>query len=729
MTHAGSSAPADAATRGGPPVASARGPAADDSYDLGELFATLRRYAIRIVAATLLGLGLGLAYLLTAKTIYTAHTALYIEPKARTLVTTQNSQDIYGPDQGLVDSQAAIIGSEKVLRRVVEKLSLTTDPDFVWTGGPGPLGRLRAMLGTERPRPGVEDQALQSLAKAVRISRAPKTYVIDVEANALSPAKAAQLANAVAEAYLDDQKAAKSEEARQANALIDARLGELKTQLQAADTRVDRFKRANRILSSDGGVVTEQQLTKLNGELITARSLSAEAKAKHDQILLALEDRDGIETLPDAVKSSLVQRLREQYAQVARREAALNTQLGPRHPVLIDVRSQLSEVETQIRAELKRVAKAASSEYEIAASRERELEKSLEQTKAEVSQSNTAQIKLRELQQDADSTRELLGAFLARAKETQEQVNISTPGARVISPATPPVAPSQPFGLLVISLALVGGLGFGLASALVSDLIDRRVRTRQDVVKAAGFDIIEALPALPKSTVWFGGGGQTSTKYLSLFAALEPANTGKPGSYRKAVLALLSRLRLANANKTAPVILVCGTEAGAGTTTTTLALARAAVMQGDTVLVVDATSSDTELSQAYAATLQQDNVIVLDNPEHLRGILRHDVASGLTFLPIALADLGALKVDQRRRLASGFGTLAEANYSLTFIDAGPVLNDDGGLALLPAADSVVLVTRPGRSEKQHVRDLAAAVKPFADKVAGIVVTADQLPGA
>ena len=87
------------------------------------------------------------------------------------------------------------------------------------------------------------------------MKRAQKTYVVDVEVTASTPAKAAHVAQGVLDAYIADQTAAKSADAKRANALIDARLGELRNQVRSAETRYDDYKRANNILTSEGGAV------------------------------------------------------------------------------------------------------------------------------------------------------------------------------------------------------------------------------------------------------------------------------------------------------------------------------------------------------------------------------------------------------------------------------------------------------------------------------------------
>uniref|UniRef100_UPI003B980FD6 hypothetical protein n=1 Tax=Klebsiella pneumoniae TaxID=573 RepID=UPI003B980FD6 len=91
-----------------------------------------------------------------------------------------------------------------------------------------------------------------------------------------------------------------------------------------------------------------------------------------------------LDGVTDPAKTALVQRLREQLAQVARREASLASQFLPRHPVLIDIRSQMTEIKSQIDTELKRLIAAAKADYQVAAARERDLVAALETAKAEV---------------------------------------------------------------------------------------------------------------------------------------------------------------------------------------------------------------------------------------------------------------------------------------------------------------------------------------------------------
>ena len=697
--------------------------------DMSGLLQILRRNLWKILAATLISLVLALGYLALATPQYTATASLFVDPRTRKVVSEEIVQGGFGSDLALIESQVAIITSDAVLKRVVDKLKLTSDAEYAPPAGRGLGSKIKALLNIAPTKPDPTTQALTTLAQSIKVKRAQKTYVVDVEVSASSGVKAALVAEAVIEAYLADQTAAKSAEAKRANALIDARLGELREQVRLAETRSDEFKKANKILTSEGGVVNEQQLSKINSELITARAVAAESKARQEQIQAVLKSGAGPDVLPDAIRSGLIQKLREQYAQVARREASLASQLQPRHPVLVDVRSQLAEVKAQINAELKRIAAASGGDFQIAASREKDISAQLERAKEDVTRSNTAQIKLRELEQEANASRELLKLFLARSKETQEQQNISTPDARVITPPSVPARPSKPMPWLIISLGLLSGLGLGLASALLSDHFDDSVRTASDLTDQTGLTSISLIPALAagsgfKARPRLSDGDSDhieAAQFSDLMAAIADTKGQTDAVYRQAVLRLLTKIKSHQRPGRPHIVMMVSPVTGLGNSATTLAVAYAAALAGERVLLIDATSSNPELSMIFATSLKPASVVVLDSKDHLNQITTRDMRSGLAFLPIALADLRTLKNQQRRRLVAGINGISQS-YDLVFIDAGAILEDEAGTSLLPAADQILIVGRAGHTNRAEIDQMLEVLEQARDRISGGVLT-------
>lgn len=721
----------------------------------------IRRNLGRILLATLATLALAGAYLATTVPLYTATATVLIDPRQRKTVENEVVIGGLGSDLALVESQVPVISSDTVLKRAVESLSKDPNTDFRPQGSQtGPLEKVKEMIRGPRPVPEPFGAALEELKRCLIVKRAPKTYVVDIEVTTASPERSAAAANAIAEAYKSDQQAAKTDEAVRANQMIDARLGELTEQVRRGEIRIDDFKKANKIVSSEGGSLNEQQLGKLSSELASARAVAAEAKARLEQTNQILKGKSSADLLPEAMKSPVIQRLREQSAQVSRREAALSSQLQSKHPVLVEVRSQMKEINNQIQAELVRVSQSAKGESAVATAREKELVRIIEEAKADVGRTNTAQIKLRELEREVEASRDLLKAFLARAKETQEQKNLSTAEARVISEATPPNRPSKPGRILILSLALLSGLGLGITHALLRDQmrrsrlraqdgeadaeptqqrvsaefeadasVSRRTTTprgRSIAPRQALFNELPNLPALANSTqpraLASGRSGQASNQASEttnvLRAVARNQNGASEPAFRQAIYRLLSRLQSGVNDGEALTLFLASAYARSGTSAAALALGCAAARNGQRVLIIDAASSEPELSEAFAPDLNPSEPVKLDSAEHLARLVQHDQTSGISVLPIALADIRTLNLNQRQRLSSGIIALAQS-YDLVLIDGGAILDDDLSLSVLPAVDRIAIVARSGTTTVDDIDALSARLRPENDRLMGV----------
>jgi polysaccharide biosynthesis transport protein len=686
----------------------------------------LLRHIGSLILLSLLGIGLGLAYLALSKPTYTATSALFIDPRSRKVVADEVVTGAIGTDASLFESQLAIIRSDTILRRVIVAENLLADPDFVAPSkGVSFFSQIRETLTGPRPKIDEMTEALAGLARTLRVRRELNTYIVSVDATSNSPVKASKIANAVVQAYLDDQSTAKSDGASKVNSLIDSRLDELKQQVRRAENRMDEFKRANKIVTSEGGLLNEQQLTRLNTELVAVRTQLATSKARLDELTSTLKRGVSPESLPDAMTSGVIQKLRDQYASTARREASLSAQLQSRHPVLVDVRAQLNSVKQQIVAELQRITLATQSEYQIVSNREREIAAALKTSEAEVAKTNTAQIELRAFEREADASREILRAFLARAKETQEQQNLSIAEARVITPAVVPSRPTSPNPTLVLLLATLGGLGLGTARAVLwkpkdghvpmtdassqastdyAPVKSQRLAATEAAKPIAPLPLLGAIAELPlrhrdgrPSRVFRHGASAPDPITIGdVLQAIASETTNGDAPFRDTVSQTLDAVLAMDDPLGRLIVLIGAEERGVGVTTVATALAYAAARRGVPTLLVDASSADPTLSQLFASDQPQTEPCVLDSKRHLQAILETDSRSGLALLPIALADLRTFSPDQHRRFMSGMTQLS-GDYRLVIIDGGMVDADGALNGLADVATQVVSVTRNARA--------------------------------
>jgi Mrp family chromosome partitioning ATPase len=172
------------------------------------------------------------------------------------------------------------------------------------------------------------------------------------------------------------------------------------------------------------------------------------------------------DAIAEAIESPTITALRSQYAEAKQAEANKTAILGPRHPQVIAAAAQVVQSRRRIDEELSRIAETALSDYNRARASEEEIERSVDTLKGDVTKTNQQQVRLRELESEAESDRAVYAAFLNRAKEVGEQQDLNDTNSRIITRAVPPTAKSSPPRTLIIAgsfiLGLIGGGMIGL---------------------------------------------------------------------------------------------------------------------------------------------------------------------------------------------------------------------------------------------------------------------------
>jgi len=370
-----------------------------------------------------------------------------------------------------VESEIRILKSDKLLHRVVDSERLAADPEF-GSLGKSPMTRLTEAVGLgSAAKPGdAELAALRQLQKNIGVNRSEHSYVVDLMVDTSDPEKSARIANAIAQAYLDEKAIVRADAARRVTGSLSARLNELRDRVRDAEEQVERYKREHNIVGAGGRPVDEQQLTELNNQLTAAKARTAETKARYEQLQRLQRSGADPGATAEAVQSNTIGRLREQYATVVRQEANLAAELGPKHPWVIDARAQVRNAQQQIKDELTRVAEANRSDFERALANEKSLAASIDALKRKAMDTSLAFVKLRELERESEASRAVYGSFLAR--EMREQERLDTANVHILSDAQPPQNRAWPPPRLIMLLGalVVGALG-GIGLAYVVELM------------------------------------------------------------------------------------------------------------------------------------------------------------------------------------------------------------------------------------------------------------------
>jgi len=440
------------------------GLAPQSPIDFSKIWSALWRGRTTILITTAAALALAVAFVVLAPHEYTAVTQILIDPSDLRAVGAE-AQPTQVNDAALmqIESQVNVLTSDAVLRRVVVSEGLERDPEFV--RGPS---FINVLLGKDAVSGGRALAALNELKRRVKVKRDERTFVVEVDVTSRDPAKAVRIANAIAQAYLAEQTQVRADAARQVSQSLSARLATLKDSVRDADEKVEAFKTRNNLLAANGQLVTDQQLTDMNNQLSAAHARTADAKARLEQVEQVQRSKDENGAFPAALQSPTITALRGQYAEVMRREAEQTASLGALHPAVIDIQAQAQRLRHMIDAEIDRAAVAARTEYESAKSSEHMLADNFAALKRTAVDNGEAMVGLRELERDAQASRDIYQAFLVRARETGAQEQVDTKNIRVLSKADlPQKRSSPPPSILVALAALMLGAAAGTGIVVV----------------------------------------------------------------------------------------------------------------------------------------------------------------------------------------------------------------------------------------------------------------------
>lgn len=453
----------------------------DVDVDLGTLFASIVRdwKLILAVAIAVTGLAFLAAWLATPH--YRAETRILIETTESvfTRPTPAGESDRPILDEEGVTSQVEVMTSSDLLRQVAEKLELGKLKEFDEQASMGMIGRLMVLVGLKSDPGGLaaEDRVLKTMREKLRVYRVERSRVIVVSFSSEDAKLAADVPNAIADAYLAMQQEAKLKSNASATEWLEPEIADLRERVKAAETKVAEFRaQSDLMIGQNNSALATQQLSEMSTELSRVRAARATAEANAQSLRDAIASGRSLDSMPNVISSPLIQRLRERQVQLNTEIADLSTTLLDNHPRIKSLRSQLSDLDGQIRNEARNILRGLETEAETAKLREAKLVANLNNVKAESARVGDKEVELRALEREAAAQRELLESYLTRYREAASRGDRSylPADARIFSRATVPFEPYFPKIVPIVGAAFVGSLLVMAIVTLMRELFSGR---------------------------------------------------------------------------------------------------------------------------------------------------------------------------------------------------------------------------------------------------------------
>lgn len=417
---------------------------------------------------------------------YVATASMLIDSRAPDPVSSEGSAA--KSESSAIATEARIIQSEAIASRVAEKLKIDKDPAMKerWMSETG---------GAQTFNGWVARRVLAGLG----VSGDSADNIITLGYKSSDPQKAASMANAFADAYVDVRLRMSTDPAKTYADWFEKRIAEVRAKLVSSQEALSDFQRARGIISTGSIDAESTRLGELSSQLSNAEAQAADARSRASV---------GGSAMPEVQQSGVIQGLRAQIAAKSAAVQQMRGELGSSHPEMLAAQAELAQLQSSLASETAKTtgmlsaSSAASSSREgqirglLSSQRGRMLAQAADRSKLEVLESDTASAR-----REYDSVTQQLASM--RLRSTVPATNI-----RQLDRAEVPLLPDSPNVVLRLLLAMVFGIMLAITTAVALEWRRPRIRNVASLVHLTGAPVLGSVqirralpsPAGPQST-------------------------------------------------------------------------------------------------------------------------------------------------------------------------------------------------------------------------------------
>ncbi len=627
-----------------------------------------------------------------------------------------------------LDTEVLILKSDLLALQVIRELGLDKAAE------PAPVGGgLPKTTDALQPDSASTSAVLAGFKNRLSVALVPGTRAIEIHYRSPNPDRAAQVVNTLMRTYQEQNFKTRFESTMQASDWLSKQLVDLQIKVETSQEKLVRYQKEHDILGIDEkqNIITSK-LDELNKGLTGAESDRMGKEALYRMVQAGdLESSapgaNGDGGRVNSATSSLLDKLREQEADLRIQVAQLSTQFGPSYPRVVQLNTQLKEIDAQKQIELRKVQARVRGDYLAAQQREGMLRDAMEKQKQQANKLNESAIEYSLLKRDLETNRTLYEGLLERLKEAGVTAGLRSNNFRIVGPARRPVNPTEPNVPRNLTFALALGLAGGIGLAFIMEALDNTVRTPE---QAQAISALPSLGMIPLGSLYTTEGAEKPRLAVTSKEAVELVTQARPQSQMaESYRALRTSLLLTSIGAPPKIILVTSSLPQEGKTTTSLNTAIVLAQKGSHVLLIDADLRRPSIHKALGMGPRTglSNVLTGSVPLH-QAIVRSTSVSTLHILPAGTPPPNPAELLASTNMRGVLKDLRD-EYDHIVIDTPPTLSVTDAVVLSTAADSVVLVIRSGQTTKQALRRARDLLVRVNAKIAGVLLNAADLKSA
>jgi polysaccharide biosynthesis transport protein len=708
---------------------------AEPSVSFGELWRILRKRKWIIWTSAFVIFAAALAYTLALTPKYRTTSIIEFNKsnsdsldldQSSIMPGTANASD-YSVTQR---TQVNALTSDTLALQVVHDLNLESRKEF--SNSHSPLDYFRTVSNESKlpleKAPHRLATVLKTYHKNLVVEPVPGTRMISIQFMDPDPNVSAKIVNNLVSAYTEQYFRIRYAATVQASDWLSQQLNELKGQVESSQQKLADFQRQAGILGTDETHnIVMTRLEQIDGQLTTAQANRILAQA-----VWQLAQTGNPELLPGLVNVSLsagsstttaslaiIQTLRLQQTQLKLQYAEGASKYGSAYPKLIQMQTDLDEINASIQTEISNLASRAHNDFLAAQQTQDGLQIAFEKAKQEANQQNDSAVQYTLLKHEADSRRNLYDSLSQKLKEAGVLASLRSSNIVVIDPARPSDRPARPILLLNLGLGLFSGLLCGVVGAMVVENMDETISSPEQAeevsqVPSLGFvpqwKRLSPVKKLSKSNELLAPGADILILGQSHSQAAE--------AYRGLRTSIMQSMRAAECN----VLLITSAFQGEGKTTTSINCAAAFAQQGLRVLLVEADLRRPKMCSQLS----------LNSTNGLSSLISGGTSSGLPLKMPGVSYLSIIPAGPRSghpaEILGSLGAKAlitqwRTEYDYIFIDTPPVLSVTDAAVLAPYCDGVILIARSGITTKKSLRRAVELFRRTHTRIVGTVLNA------
>jgi succinoglycan biosynthesis transport protein ExoP len=691
---------------------------------LASLLKAVRKNWAVVVACVLLGSGLALLVAKSQAPAYEAVSMLEITPHASQPLGDKGDS-VYDIGAGLFwdprdyyETQYRIITSDRVLATAARNLGLTNDFEF--------FGYVAAP-----PNPPTLEEAAAALRSRITVEPIKYSRLVNIKAEDVKPARARAMANAVAEAYIDENLQNALSATSDAVTWLNGQVDHLKQELDRDENALHEFKQRNDLPSTsinEASNMLRVEMQEYDTALTHTRTKRAELYARNEELSkIAADDPDEIPA-SELLASAFLQTLRSQYHDALKQRSELITGgKGAQHPLVLEAEQKVGETKASLLAEVKNIQHAVSRDLAVVEREESAEAAMFEATRKRAVDLNMKEIEYHRLDRTRDENEKLYGTLLERMKEADLARMMRANNIRIVDQAAEPGAPVRPRVAMNVAVGLVIGLLLGVAIAALREQLDTSVKTPDDLEQKLSVTFLGLLPELGEDEAQQarrrrrrGGKPAADTGPIELALHTRPSS-----GLAEAARSIRTNLMFMNPDRPYRKLLVTSSAPSEGKTTVACSIAIAMAQGGQRVCIVDCDLRRPRLHRIFGRAGDAGLTNLLMGDATLDEVSKPTDIANLWSIPAGPIPPNPADMLQSERFKRFMKDLAE-RFDRVVIDSPPAVAVTDSAIVSTLVDATVFVVRAFKTSKHLAAQGLRSLRDVDAPVVGAVLNAVNL---